>query len=160
MAFTEQHICTSRMNCFHCRNNEQFRSQMEKQFGKWECPIDLPIGAPLEDMPQETKDQVNKQKEAQEQHKKRIDDLENAIFELEQVVEGDAIIHLNTIRTYALPNSKTAEKCQNSGDSIGEVDQECCGGKISKVPAFSCSLHTITTNKKCSKCNDFRQISS
>jgi hypothetical protein len=133
---------------------------MEQQFGKWECPIDLPIGAPLEDMPQTTIDQVNRQREAQEQHKRRMEEMEFALTELDKIAGDAGRTYVNTIRTHALPKTKSAGKCQNSGKQVGEVDQECCGGKINKVAAYSCSLHIITTDKKCNQCNDFNKVSS
>jgi len=52
--------------------------------------------------------------------------------------------------------NRTANLCVNSRNKIGEIDQECCGGKIETVDQFVCAKHKKATDRKCRHCSDFR----
>ena len=61
--FTELPQCIHRMTCLECRTNDKFREQMEAKFGKWECPINIAIGTPLEEMPEEIQTKIKQRQE-------------------------------------------------------------------------------------------------
>ena len=153
--FTETPICKSRANCFQCRNNENFRNQMVKQYGEWECPEGIKIGAKVEELPEKAQQTHKRMLEANEKRKKQIEEIKSSLDELRMIVppEGNKII--DKITGLVFPDMKTPERCKHGGKKIGEVDQECCGGKIEKKAAFQCGKHTITTEKKCMTCEDY-----
>ena len=153
--FNETPICISRANCFHCRNNEQFRNQMKSQYGDWECPEKIPINAPIEQLPPKAQEAYRAMMEMQEKRNKQIEEVKVAINELEMVVPPHVRHLVDKIRSFVVPDTKTTDKCKDGGPKIGEVDQECCGGKINKVDAFKCAKHTVTTARKCMGCEDF-----
>lgn len=154
-SFVESNICKSHQNCIPCRRDPKFRENFEKQFGKWECPLSIPIDAKDEQFPAgaiEHHRQVLKQIEDQ---KRKTEAAQVALEELSMVLTGENLVRLELIRTTFIPQTKTAIKCSNSGKQIGEVDQVCCGGTIKKVPAYECQKHTLCTDRKCMGCTDF-----
>jgi hypothetical protein len=155
MDFITSPICTSQTNCFHCRNNKKFRTQMEQQYGSWECPDNISIGAKLEELPQKAQDAYMQQQKMQTEQRKKIEEAQIVLDELEMIVPPEGKEKINKIRSLFLPQTKTVVTCKNGGDKIGEVDEECCGGTIKKVDAFKCLQHTLATNKKCQRCPDF-----
>lgn len=155
MKYTETPMCKQRTQCFNCRNNENFRKQMENQYGSWECPENIPIGANLDQLPQVAQDAHQKVIEMQEARAKQIEKVKIALDELEMIIGENGLDKLETIRNFIFPNSKIAARCTYNQKEIGEVDQECCGGKIKKVKAYRCEKHIITTDKKCVRCDDF-----
>jgi len=155
MNFVDTPICQSRSNCFHCRTNENFRKQMELEHGPIECPENIPIGAKLEDLPEKSQEAHKKMEEMQEKRKQQIEEVNMALDELQMISSDEGKKLVDKIRGFISPNTKTPEKCKHAGKNIGEIDEECCGGKINKKPAFSCKKHTITTAKKCMGCMDF-----
>ena len=128
---------------------------MKQQYGEWECPEKIPIGAALEQLPQKAQDAHKAMVEMQEKRAKQIEEVKVALNELEMIVPATAKVLVDKIRTLVAPDTKMPSKCKNGGAKIGEVDQECCGGKINKVDAFKCGKHTLTTAKKCIACTDF-----
>ena len=90
MNFTETPVCTSRTNCFHCRNNEQFRAQMEQQYGKWECPDNIPLGVKAEDLPEKAREAYKQMMEVHEKRMKQIEEVKVALNELEMIVPPEA----------------------------------------------------------------------
>jgi hypothetical protein len=155
--FVETPMCKSKQNCVACRNDENFRKQMEQQFGTWECPLKIAIGTPLEQMPQEIRDSEERKRKQIEEAQKRQQAVQAALDALELVVPGNSLMHIDTIRSFMFPNTKTPAACANGGAKIGEVDENCCGGKIKKVDAFSCTTQTVTTARKCMQCMEFRK---
>jgi len=155
MNFTDTPMCKTRQNCVQCRNNEDFRKHMEKQYGPWECPENIPIGASLEQMPDQSKQMEKRKQEAQKEMQTRQLEMQQAIDELEQIVPPEGLPKVDKIRSMLFPQTKTPMNCMHGGDVVGEVDENCCGGKTKKVKAFNCQKHTITTERKCIKCNDF-----
>lgn len=155
MNFTDTPICKSRSNCFQCRNQERFRKQMESQYGSWECPEGFPIGAKLEDLPEKSQEAHKRMAEARKRREEQQKELSAALDELEMIIPAEGLHIVTKIRGIVAPNTKSPEKCVHGKKKIGQVDQECCGGKIEKVDAYSCSKHTITTSRKCSTCGDF-----
>lgn len=159
MNFTDTPVCTSRTNCFQCRNNKGFRAQMEQQWGSWECPEGFAIGTPLEGLPEKTQESQKKIQGFQEERQRKIGEAIVALDELEALVSGEGKRATSIIRSFVAPNTKTAATCEFGGEEVGEVDQECCGGKISKVKAYDCSKQTTTaTDRKCASCSDFRKV--
>lgn len=129
---------------------------MEKKFkGSWECPLNIPIDAPNESFPKEVWQAHLNRIKLEEENKQRQAVVINAFEELSMVLTGENLTRLEIIRTYFLPSTKKAERCENSTKQIGEVDQLCCGGTIKKVSAFDCRKHVLCTDKKCHSCNDF-----
>ena len=155
MNFTETPICKSRANCFHCRNNEQFRQQMEQQYSSWECPEGIAIGAKLEDLPQKSQEAHKQMKEMEEQRQNQIKEIAIALDELQTICPQEGKRLIDKIRGYLNPQSKTPQKCKYGGGEIGEVDEKCCGGQINKKMAYECGKHSLTTEKKCMGCGDF-----
>jgi hypothetical protein len=128
---------------------------MEQQHGSWECPEGIPVGAKLEELPQKAQEAYAQQQKMQEEQKKKMEEAQVALDELEMIVPPEGKDKINTLRGLFFPQTKTVAACKNGGEKIGEVDQECCGGKIKKVDAFKCSQHTVATDKKCQGCPDF-----
>jgi hypothetical protein len=156
MKFTDTPICKQRTQCYNCRNNNGFRQQMENQYGPWECPENIPLGANLDQLPQVAQDAHQKMIEMQEARAKQLEEVKTAIDELEMIVGKNGLEKLEIIRIFLFPNSKTAVRCVQGGKEIGDVDEECCGGKIKKVKAYQCKTHIIATDKKCSRCTDYK----
>ena len=155
MNFTATPMCQQKAQCFNCRTNEQFRKQMEANYGPWECPENIPIGATLEQLPQESQDMHNRMIKAQEDRKQKMLEMQIIFDELEMMIDGEAFDKLEKIKIFIFPQSKKAEFCTNGGEKVGEVDQECCCGKIKKVDVYKCTEHMIATDKKCATCDNF-----
>jgi len=55
MQFQQTRECEMRINCYRCRNDEKYRAMIARAFGRVptqaECPLRLPDGAGLADMP-------------------------------------------------------------------------------------------------------------
>lgn len=155
MKFTETEVCKSKINCFACRREKPFRDSLEKQFGKWECPLGISLDAPDSAFPKETIEMQKRQEEAKEKEINRRKEIDNLFLELEMCLTGEALLKLHQLQILINPKIKESSKCRFGGKKIGEVDEPCCGGKIKKVDAYSCSKHSLTTNKKCFRCSDF-----
>ena len=151
----ETRVCASGENCIRCRNEEKFRKIIERDFGTFDCPKNIPINTPLDKFPQEIIDKHQKSAKTLEENKKRYQEALNAFEELELTSNSEDLKRLQKIREVFFPQTKNHEKCQYFVKEIGEVDEECCNGSIKKVKAFNCSKHTICTDKKCRNCNDF-----
>lgn len=155
MKFNETPICISRTNCYHCRNNEAFRAEMEKQYGSIECPEDLPIGAALEDLPEKSQQSYHKMIKMKEDREQQIAELDSIIDELYEISSEHGKKLVEGIKKIIYAGRRSPEICKNGGDKIGEVDQECCGGKKIKKSVHNCSKHIIAIEKKCVGCEDF-----
>ena len=53
--FPETNHCLSRAHCQACRHDADFRAQLVEAFGEFECPLGIPLGAPIEELPTESK---------------------------------------------------------------------------------------------------------
>lgn len=158
MIFTELPMCKNRLVCYACRNVDKFRERMQRQHGDWECPDNIQIGTPLQDLPESAVDYHNKMSERQERHKEKIAEAEIALNDLEMIVPENGKYLLNKIRNVFFANSKTVGACKHGGEIIGKTDESCCGGKIKSVDEFACKKHGSTTNKKCIRCEDFEHV--
>lgn len=155
MQFTETPICTSRANCFNCRNNEKFRNQMSKQYGEYICPENIPINARLEELPQTAQDNYNRLLEQRKTKENQHKEITTIFNEIENNTQGKIQELIIRLRSIILPTTKIPSQCKFCQNKIGEVEQTCCGGKIDKVDAYECTKHIITTLKKCQRCDDF-----
>ena len=165
MSFIESQQCKLHQMCFHCRNDENFRKAMEQQHGgwgkdEWGCPLGIPLGASKNQLPEEAQKYLEEMEKRKKEHEERLKQVRVDLDELEMVVPEQGIDLLNRIRYFIFPQDKKADNCENNGGKIGEVDQECCGGKINKVDAYKCSKHTLTTDRKCNQCPDFKKKKS
>lgn len=158
MSFTELSICKNRQICYACRNVDNFRERMSRQHGDWECPDNIPIGTPLQDLPQSAIDHHNYMLERQKRHKEKIAEAEIALNDLEMIVPAHGKHLLNNIRNVFFPQTKSPKECKYGGEIIGETNESCCGGKIKSVDLFACEKHESTTNKKCTRCEDFEHV--
>jgi len=50
--------CKHRFACLQCRNDSKFIEDMEKRFGKWECPEGIAIGTSLDKMPEHIRSKI------------------------------------------------------------------------------------------------------
>jgi hypothetical protein len=119
MGFKDTPICQSRTNCFICRNDQNFRDQMEKQHGKWECPENIPIGTPLEKLPEKARQAHQSMMDMQAQRQKQIEEVQVALNELDMVVPEVGKTHVDKVRFFLFPNQKTIDKCKNGAQQIG-----------------------------------------
>lgn len=157
MNFVDTPICKSRQNCFQCRNNMKFREQMELQYGPWECPEGISIGTSLEEMPEQVQEIERRRQEIKEQQESNLARINILFDELESSISDNLYDKLVELRAMIFPNTKKANICEFGSEIIGKVNEECCGGKIKQVEAYKCNKHTITTDKKCSKCMDYKK---
>jgi len=155
MKFNETPICKSRANCYHCRNNEVFRIEMGKQYGEIECPENIPIGADLEELPEKSVESYKKSMKMKENREKQLIELDSIVNELYEISSEEGKKLVDDLKKILYAGRKNPEICKNGGDKIGEVEQECCGGKKAQKPAYNCSKHTIAIEKKCQRCKEF-----
>jgi len=74
--FTDFPPCKHRFACMQCRNDPKFIENMEKRFGKWECPEGISIGTSLEDMPEHIQGKIKSyQKRLKEKVKQEIETI-------------------------------------------------------------------------------------
>lgn len=156
MAFSDTDICKSRSNCYQCRNNDRFRSQMEKRYGNIECPEGFQIGISIEELPEKSRISYNRIKEMEVKIENKKKEVSTLLNELQMIIPKEGKDLVDKIRNLVLPNTKTPARCIYGGGKIGEIDEKCCGGKIVKKPTFNCDKHQITTEKKCVVCGDFK----
>jgi hypothetical protein len=143
------------MQCVQCRQNEEYRAKLEKKFGPWECPLGIPVGASVEEMPEEVQRGEERRKTQIEAAKERDQRINDALDALEAMVPAEGYVYLDTLRAQFNPRIKNPETCAHGGNKVGQVDQECCGGKIKKVDAFECAKHGVRTARDCTKCKDW-----
>lgn len=155
MNFADTPICQSRTNCFQCRNNENFRKQMEQQYGTIECPEGFAVGAKIDDLPTKSQEAYKRMIEMQVKRQQQIDELNSALSELSMIIPEEGKKLVDKIRNIISPQTKTPEMCKHGGKQIGEVEEECCGGQIKQKPVFKCQKHTLATATKCISCEDF-----
>jgi len=129
---------------------------MEQQYGEIKCPEGLDVGAKLEDLPEKSQESYKKMQEMQEGRKKQIEEVSLILDNLEMISSEEGKELIDKLRGFISPNSKTPEKCVHGGKEMGEVNQECCGGRIDKKTAYVCGKHIITVDKKCATCKDFK----
>lgn len=52
MNFIDENHCKTRVHCLACRNDDGFRSQLVKTFGKFDCPLGIEFGTAKKDLPE------------------------------------------------------------------------------------------------------------
>lgn len=153
--FSESPVCKSRANCFQCRNNENFRKQMEIQYGAIECPENIPIGAKTDQLPTKSQEAHERMQEMQAKRQQQINETSTILDELQMISSDEGSRLVDRLRALVLPNTKTPGKCKHGGNKIGEVTEACCGGKTTQKPVFECKKHIVTTERKCVGCPEF-----
>ena len=144
MSFIESQQCKSHKLCHACRNDENFRKAMMQQHGgewgkdEWGCPLGIPLGSTGDQLPEEAREYLKEMEKRRKQHEERLEQIRANLDDLEMIVPEQGLEKLNAIRFHIFPHEKKASSCENGGNQVGEVDQECCGGKLKKVPAFQC----------------------
>ena len=156
MTFPESEWCTSRRNCYHCRNDAEFRKVHEYSFGPWECPIGLQLGAALETLPKVAQDVYHEYTAyVRLQDKLRLDAL-YALEDLIMVANEHTMVQLTKLRMYMFPETKGVGTCAHGEKEIvGQTEEECCGGKKELVLQYRCKLRGATTDRICRLCTEF-----
>lgn len=156
-SFTETYACQTRAACVECRNSEKFRKDMERRYGKWECPENIPIGTPIEEMPQKVVRMRQKRIEEKEKQQQYLNQLRSSLDDLEEILPTQALSKLDFLRFHIFPNDKHKnDMCIHNTKEKTKVDRKCCGGKTKKVDGFKCKIHGDTDPQYCSRCTDFR----
>jgi hypothetical protein len=90
-----------------------------------------------------------------EADKIRIDAMV-ALEELTMVANKHMLDALTKLRLFAFPETKSASRCKfGSNEIVGQVEEECCGGKIELVHQYPCALRGKATPKVCQHCTEF-----
>lgn len=150
--FSESGQCKNRMFCVKCRNDEKFRKNIERQLGKWECPLHIPIGTGLNDMPLEVRERhIQKQRIQNDQVKKldisEIDNLYDIIDQLRYKIDEIVKNHL--------PQYVSPHRCIYNKGVNGEKEIECCGGKKIITDSYLCDINGTITVKNCRACHKY-----
>ena len=155
MDFSETSMCADLTHCVACRNDENFRVRMQKFFGDWECPRGFPIGVDISDLPQSAQEFHDGLHNMQQNRRQRQTELITILNQLEIIIPIDYHDLVVRLRSLVAPMSRSPCACQHGHAYVGQIDQECCGGKIEKVSSFECSHHQTTTVRQCLECPDF-----
>ena len=154
--FTDLPMCKQHAVCMECRNNDAFRERMEQQFGAWECPENIPINTPLEEMPLSIRTAHETRVKRTEEQKKKAEDLKSNFIGLERFIPPEAMEKFNLVKYQLFPDLKSPEKCVNKGEPK-QIKQTCCGGTVKMVDGFFCSVKGEASIKICRTCDSFEQ---
>jgi len=135
MNFTETPQCKSKSMCIECRNNEQFRANLIKQFGEWECPEGIAINTPIENFPADIQEKYKNRIEMIEKRKRQMEEVKNILNDLEEIIPESFLDSFDKVRFFIFPKEKTPQICIHKGNPK-RVNELCCGGKFTVGVGF------------------------
>ena len=115
--------CRAKTNCFNCRNTKAVWESFQKQFSIEECPLGIPFGADMAQMPEETKEFVRKQ----EVRKENFSKAPILIKELRQVTPETHKASLEVLVSLIFPNGipTTCKYMENTGKTVRAASCGC-----------------------------------
>ena len=130
MKWIDTNHCKLKLHCLACRNDERWRQGVVDRFGEFECPYGIPIGTPLEELPQETHDHIERLKRENRARQEHMAELRQCFDRLEKVVPAESMPDLQMVYDSIFPPKIVCRWGKYREDKRTECQHEKAKGTV------------------------------